>query len=32
MMTIEVLQEMYQMCFTPETIAQLEQMFQMCLM
>ncbi len=30
-MTIEMLQEIYQMCFTPEVIASLEEALQMCL-
>lgn len=30
-MTIEILQEIYQMCFTPEAISALEEALQMCL-
>lgn len=30
-MTIEMLQEIYQMCFTPEAISAMEEVLQMCL-
>lgn len=30
-MTIAMLEEIYQMCFTPEMIAHFEEIFQMCL-